>query len=344
MIHWVVMSQPSTLPTLDYSSLSKPVTTAELAQFDGVKTDAGLRQARRMKIGAYSTLTLVCAAGIVLIVTASNSTHALAPIGIWAFIISGLIMLTMVSSAHSRKQRIRMERFAALNNITYRQNIPSGNPAGMIYNHGHSRTVDQVLIFPSGFEIGNYHYTTGSGKNKSTHHWGYVHIELPRRLPHMVLDAKQNNFLSLVSNLPTGFSRSQVLSLEGDFDTYFTLYAPETYKTDALYVFTPDVMAALIDNGRDYDIEIVDNSLNLYTKKRFSLDSPETLDPLLTIIDIITKEIGRQGSRYRDENITTTTASNSIAIPGRRLRTSVSATAILAIVILSLYFILIIAF
>ena len=44
-------------------------------------------------------------------------------------------------------------------------------------------------------------------------------------------------------------TRTQVLSLEGDFDRYFTLYCPKEYERDALYVFTPDLMALLDRRG-----------------------------------------------------------------------------------------------
>lgn len=43
-----------------------------------------------------------------------------------------------------------------------------------------------------------------------------------------------------------------MLSLEGDFDRYFTLYCPGDYERDALYVFTPDLLALLIDESRHF--------------------------------------------------------------------------------------------
>lgn len=52
------------------------------------------------------------------------------------------------------------------------------------------------------------------------------------------------------------FARDQVLSLEGDFDRYFTPYCPKQYERDALSVFTPDLMALCIDEAAPFDIEI----------------------------------------------------------------------------------------
>ena len=75
----------------------------------------------------------------------------------------------------------------------------------------------------------------------------------------MVLDARSNNGLFGGTNLPSQFSKDQILSLEGDFSEYFTLYCPREYERDALYVFTPDLMALLIDQTSTFDVEIVDD-------------------------------------------------------------------------------------
>src|SRR5690606_7535742 len=107
--------------------------------------------------------------------------------------------------------------------------------------------------------FGNLRYVTGSGKSRSVHQWGFLAVGLDRRLPHMVLDSRANNRMLGLSNLPAGFRRDQILSLEGDFDRYFTLYCPKEYERDALYVFTPDLMALLIDEAAPYDVEVVDH-------------------------------------------------------------------------------------
>ena len=51
---------------------------------------------------------------------------------------------------------------------------------GAIFGVGSSRAVHERLWRddePS-LEIGNYRYTTGSGKNKTTHHWSYLALRL----------------------------------------------------------------------------------------------------------------------------------------------------------------------
>ncbi len=71
------------------------------------------------------------------------------------------------------------------------------------------------------------------------------------------------------------WQRGQHLSLEGDFDRYFRLYCPAGYERDALYLFTPDVMARFIrQHAAVLEVEIVDDWLFLYSREELS-----TLDP-----------------------------------------------------------------
>lgn len=104
---------------------------------------------------------------------------------------------------------------------------------------------------------------------------GYLAIRLPRRMPHMILDARRNDRgpLSSLQHRPRD---SQRMSLEGDFDTHFRLYVPEGYGPDALYVFTPDLMALLVDETGDLDVEIRDDRLIVYRPGGFDLYDERT--------------------------------------------------------------------
>ncbi|MBI3889406.1 hypothetical protein HY312_02430 [Candidatus Saccharibacteria bacterium] len=164
-------------------------------------------------------------------------------------------------------------------------------------------------------------------------------------MPHMVLDAKQNNLFQRFSNLPDTFGNEQKLSLEGDFDSYFTLYAPAQYKRDALYLFTPDVMAKLIDHGKSYDIEVIDNVLYLYSATALTLESGESLRTILEIIDVIGDEIKDQNQNYRDEHLTEldkVATQSSIAPQGMRLKKKLNIVSVgLTIIMVVLYIFLI---
>ncbi len=154
----------------------------------------------------------------------------------------------------------------------------------------------------------------------------------------MLLDSRANNGLFGSTNLPAAFARDQVLSLEGDFNEHFTLYCPKEYERDALYVFTPDLMALLIDEAAPYDVEIVDRWMFVYSARAFPLAEPSVYQRLLTIVTTVGAKTLTQTDRYVDERVGEF-AANMVAPEGRRLRRGVSWVGIAIVVgFLALWF------
>lgn len=230
----------------------------------------------------------------------------------------------------------RLDAFATANGMTYSPR--SGAPAypGAIFGIGSSRTAHDQLTAttPRFIDMGRYTYTTGSGKNRSTHDWGYLAMRLDRALPHMVLDSKKNNGLFGASTLPVSFDRDQVLSLEGDFNEHFTLYCPREYERDALYIFTPDLMALLIDEAAGWDVEIVDDWMFAFSPTPFNPVDPAAYRRLFNIVNTVGRKTLSQSDRYVDERVGQFSA-NFIAPRGQRLRRGSSAIAITVLVVLS---------
>ncbi len=200
-------------------------------------------------------------------------------------------------------RRFRLDRFARANGMTWEPGFAKPQLPGMIFSLGGDRKNSDLLrsTFPRFIEVANYTYETGSGKSRQTHRWGYVALKLETPLPHIVLDAVGNNGL-FGSNLPVTFGRDQRLSLEGDFDQHFALYCPEGYERDALYLFTPDVMARFVDNAAALDVEIIDDWLFLYAKRDLSTVDPATWQWLFTTIDAIDEKFA-QWARWRDDRL-----------------------------------------
>lgn len=136
------------------------------------------------------------------------------------------------------------------------------NDNGLIYSPGHS--YQYVDIFgDSTFSFGNLKFITGSGKYKQTHRWIVGTIKLSRNLPHVVLDAKANDNFGM-SSLPEKFKNNQKVNAESALNDHFTLYTPGGYTIDALSFIAPDLIDVLINRFGACDIEIIDNSLNIY--------------------------------------------------------------------------------
>ncbi|MGB3375338.1 MAG: hypothetical protein WBA87_09380, partial [Microbacterium sp.] len=212
------------------------------------------------------------------------------------------IPLGISSARRKRTTAYRLARFAAANGMAYEHLVENPPLPGMIFQQGSARAASELVrgYEPRFVEFGNYTYTTGSGKNRSVHRWGYVAVKLDVPLPNIVLDALGNNTLG--TNLPASFSRDQRLSLEGDFDRYFTLYCPRGYEADALYLFTPDIMARFIDHAAQLDVEIVDDWMFLYMQRPASTTDAATWAWLFGTVGALMTKFD-QWARWRDDRL-----------------------------------------
>ncbi len=316
--------------SIDYSALTQPLTNEDVRAFKNSNPVP-------LNIGA---LLFKSVGGIyVCIVIFSLLLNPKSwPTMIATGIIIGLIGLVIFLVARTNtKRKARMYKFALSNNLNYFINHSDPGYAGMIFDEGHSRSITEALVFQDGIEIGNYSYTTGSGKSRTVHFWGYMRVQLSRKLPHMVLDAKSNNLFKRFSNLSDSFGADQAVKLEGDFNNHFTLYVPKQYEQDALYVMTPDVMAAMVDLGAYYDMEIVDDFLFLYAPDGLTLDSEENLRKMRAVVAKISSELRDQSSYYSDARVGDRQA-NVVALQGSRLKTNIGITTVLGIIVAIAYY------
>ncbi len=335
---------------IDYQPLFSSVTAeditayrAELAARQGGASATAL-QVISWVVGGVVVLVLVATIVIPSLIAAGIAIADGQPLAAFIPAALPLVMIivaafVIVGAVRSRATlwpaRVRMHRFAAANGLVYEPRSAAPTYPGLIFGLGSSRGVTDHFRTHDGryLDFGNYSYTTGSGKSRTTHRWGFLALHLDRSLPHMVLDSRRNNGLFGGTNLPSMFSKDQVLSLEGDFNEHFTLYCPREYERDALYVFTPDLMALLIDEAAPFDVEIVDRWLFVYSSRVFPLADPATYQRLLGIVGTVGAKTLSQTDRYVDERVGAF-APNIVAPQGQRLRRGVS---VLGIIMIALF-------
>lgn len=323
-------------PTYDYASLTRQVKASEVVKQISKRFTDSSNGKRNLIMSAIACGLIVFVSIYLIIIGLWIESTAL----ICIFVVT-LATITVATFANTRFN-IKLRGFASANNLIYLKDVAQTERPGLIFNEGYSRSVEAGFRSENAgfYELANYQYTTGSGKNTQVNLYGFLSIKLPRRLPNMVLDSRKNNLFGRISNLPDAFKSDQKLSLEGDFDKYFTLYAPDEYKQDALYVFTPEIMQLLIERVSDYDIEIVDDYIFLYKKDGFDLTSADLLQSLFTLASKIQLEIGEQTDYYSDERVGNRQA-NTVTVEGARLKSRVP---IITIIIVILYIIFLIGF
>ncbi|NYE18521.1 hypothetical protein [Microbacterium immunditiarum] len=318
----------------DARPLTEPVDRAAVAQF--ART---LRQSGRVGSGfSGSAIVLVVVVSVFFVMfggvvvgvfttvfaalasAGDAGLAALLPMAL-PLVLIGIVAMVLVVSAvlgpRKRRERwYRLDRFAGANGMTFEPQHAAPPLPGMIFSIGTSRVATDLVrgTRPRFVEFANYQYVTGSGKNRTTHNWGYVAVKLDVPLPHIVLDATGNNSV-FGSNLPAAYKATQRLSLEGDFDRHFSLYCPEGYERDALYLFTPDIMARFIDNAAALDVEIVDDWLFLYAKRPLSTLDAATWAWLFSAVGALLDKFA-QWARWRDDRLRADAAAHAAARSG----------------------------
>jgi len=286
---------------------------------------------------ALLVMAIVGAVQVAGLVSALSSSGANASLSF--FIIPVIILIAVIVFAVITVRNLlsngtwelwfKLDTFARANGLVFSPASAAPSYAGAIFGLGSNRQKLNSLFSVEGrsIDMGNYRYVTKSGKSSTTHNWGYLALRLDRKLPHMVLDSRANNGIFGGTNLPAFFAKNQVLSLEGDFNKHFTLYCPKQYERDALYVFTPDLMALLIDEAAPFDVEIVDDWMFVYSPKPFVSGDPHVYQRLFRIIDTVGAKTLSQTDRYADERIGDP-AVNLVAPSGQRLKSGISVTTI----------------
>ncbi|MDR6143369.1 putative RDD family membrane protein YckC [Microbacterium foliorum] len=302
--------RPASAASFDAAPLTEPVDPKAVTAFA-----AELRARGSSGTNGSSIIAIVVIALMAIIVvpvvfttivgmvsTPGGSGFAIVPLVIFGAVAVVIAIGSFVGWRRARVTRYRLHRFAQANGMSYEGRVTAPALPGMIFSLGGSRMSTDLVrgTTPRFVEFGNYQYTVKRGKSSTTYRWGYVAVKLDVPLPNIVLDAKGNNGFG--SNLPASFQKEQRLSLEGDFDEYFTLYCPEGYERDALYLFSPDIMARFIDNAAELDVEIVDDWMFLYTQRRVSTLDPATWAWLFGAVGALITKLD-QWERWRDERL-----------------------------------------
>ncbi|MCR2791465.1 hypothetical protein NQ156_00115 [Microbacterium sp. zg.Y625] len=248
-------------------------------------------------------------------------------LGLWVLLMTAGMVSSALRTRTENERAYRLRRFAAANGMEYRRTGAVTDKPGMLFPRVRSRYAQDVVSDDRGrvMEIGNIR-CEGRALIGRTRRWGYLALRLDTPLPHIVLDAVGNNSLG-DSSLPVGFKAAQRLSLEGDFDRAFRLYCPAGYERDALYLFTPDIMARFIDNAAELDVEIVDDWMFLYRRADLATLDPATWEWLGSVHAAMTGKLA-QWERWRDGRVATADDDaipllrppRGVAVPGQRLR------------------------
>lgn len=218
-------------------------------------------------------------------------------------------------------RRVKIAAFAWQNGWAYADALERTRRPGAAFArvaHGRERAVVACDDERMPFELG-LHHSVSRGQQRATiqRPFAFVELPLPSSVPHIVL---ANRTRSIIPTLGLGRGAAR-LDLEGDFAKTFRLIVPDGYQQDALYIFTPDLMARVLDLGSGAEIELVSDRLYVYLPAKTRFDRAETMAATVVLAEEFHRRFAARTELYRDDAAGAIAARAGVAVGlrGQRL-------------------------
>lgn len=153
-------------------------------------------------------------------------------------------------------QHLFMQQIARAIGFDYQATGGLRGLQGKFFQLGTSRQVKDLL---SGryrgcpIEIFNYSFTVQQGRSSRNESYTIFALTFAGVLPDIALTPKSFLGADSLACAPDG---TVAISLEGDFNDHFRLYAPNTFQVEIREIFQPDLMAELVETYKSYRIEM----------------------------------------------------------------------------------------
>lgn len=228
-------------------------------------------------------------------------------------------------------RRVKVAAFAWRNGWAYADLLENTRRPGAAFTRvarGQERAVIACEDERMPFELG-MHHSVARGQEGATiqRPFAFVELPLPSSVPHIVL---ANRRRSIIPTLGLGRGAAR-MELEGEFAKVFRLIVPEGYQQDALYIFTPDLMARVLDLGSGAEIELVSDRLYVYLPGSTRFDRADTMAAVVVLAEEFHRRFAARTELYRDDRAGELAARAGVAVGLRGQRLSGSGVSVMAI-------------
>ncbi len=117
----------------------------------------------------------------------------------------------------------------------------------------------------------------------------YCHVSISNYYPHTIVDGKDGLFQN---DLPINKGNVEKVSLEGNLYKYFNIFTIKDCGQNALYTLPPDVLEKLYDYGTAFNIEVIGNSLYIFSQPE-KLKTAEGLANFMNISLFLTRKLSK---------------------------------------------------
>ncbi|GAB3754560.1 hypothetical protein [Microlunatus parietis] len=300
--------------TFDTTALRRPVGDPEVRAYRrqlagrGTATWGSPVPTRRILAWVAVVVGLPVAGGQVAVNRFGAPFEGAAAVSVLIFLVGlvgGLVVLHASGTVGLEpwREQLRCREFAAANELECAARTDAANYPGIVFKAGYRRLTEQRIWSTSGpyFEVGLHRYESGHDQQEQQYEWRYLAFPLPGVLPYLMLNARLDE--TLPGDLGEFGAADRIQTLDGVMDEHFTLYCRPEDRFDAFYVFTPDVMALLIDHARDLDVEVAADWLFFYSRFRLQVSDPDTWARVAVLEEKVVPLISARSRSHRSRDV-----------------------------------------
>ncbi len=197
-----------------------------------------------------------------------------------------------------------LKEFAADNGYTFAKEGTVDKTYGTIFRMSNEQTISDLVSGTfAGCDLRMFLHEATIRHGRESARYGHTVIELDvhGRLPDLLMVNKHQHLKLMEPDFQELFGIKNVISLEGNFNEYFTLYAPSEMSVEALEVFSPDTMELMEDESRHYTVEFAGNRVYIYAVGYIS--SAQDLTGMFTLAKQLLAKIEPLSSRLVHDSV-----------------------------------------
>lgn len=195
--------------------------------------------------------------------------------GLLQLIIYPIIALTVFYAfIKKRAEDLFFQQFSSANNFSFQKTGLPPNLKGSLFSIGHSPSGrDWVAgkIQDISFDLFNYRYIVGSGKNSCVYNYTILRLGCNFPLPPIFLQVKSRWFGGAFLGSPSSENKEKV-QLEGNFNDFFNVWTKKDFEIEVFQILTPDVMEKIQTQWKDFSLEFINGQIYIYSKHVIAKD------------------------------------------------------------------------
>ncbi len=191
-------------------------------------------------------------------------------VGFYLFFVAFIVLAIVNSRSLQKKQKKALYEFVERNGLALSATVENGDfneKLGLLFQLGTDKVIrNKVSGTLDDFEVSLYQYQffAGSGKQRRKYSHIVCEVKTGKRLPHILLDSEHSGH-GINKFVPEVIQKANKIQTPVELGDEFTMYVQTGLEQESLELLTPPMLSGLKQYALNYDIELVGDSLYVYS-------------------------------------------------------------------------------